>query len=103
MSRRQRRTRQKHVRHAPRRAAASGGLALAVSLLSGTAAEAATLVVESSADTQTQATCGVGDGCTLRDAMTHAADGDTILFASALSGQTIGLGSELPTFTDGDL
>lgn len=107
MSRRQRRTRQKQARHAPRRVAATGGLALTVSLISGSVAQAATtLHVESDADTQTQATCGVGDGCTLRDALTNAGDGDTIVFNSSLSGttgNTIYLSADLPTFSAGDL
>jgi predicted outer membrane repeat protein len=102
MSRRQRRTREKQARHAPRRVVASGGLALAVSLVSGSVADAATLHVESNGDTQGMSSCDVGDGCTLRDALTNAGDGDTIVFNSSLSGSTIGLGGALPTPTPTD-
>lgn len=73
------------------------GLALA---LAGAAAQAATLTVTTAgeiADTEplSRAQCSPAAGdrnCdTLRDAINHAADGDTIVFGAALDGQTISL------------
>ena len=75
----------------------TGGLALA---LAGAAAQAATLTVTTAgeiADTEplSRAQCSPAAGdrnCdTLRDAINHAADGDTIVFGAALDGQTISL------------
>ena len=55
-------------------------------------ARAATLIVTNTADTND----GVCDAdCSLREAIVAAASNDTIVFASALSGQTITLGSTL--------
>lgn len=73
------------------------GLVLA---LVGAAAQAATLTVTTAgeiADTEplSRAQCSPAAGdrnCdTLRDAINHAADGDTIVFGAALDGQTISL------------
>ena len=75
----------------------TSGLALAIA---GAATQAATLTVTTAgeiADTEplSRAQCSPAAGdrnCdTLRDAINHAADGDTIVFGAALNGQTIPL------------
>jgi hypothetical protein len=75
----------------------TSGLALA---LAGATAQAATLTVTTAseiadADPLARAQCSPATGdrqCdTLRDAINHAADGDTIVFGAALNGQTIPL------------
>lgn len=64
-------------------------------LMSASAADAATLVVNTTGDSNDGAgSCGTGT-CSLRDAITQAAAGDTITFATGVTG-TITLSSALP-------
>lgn len=69
---------------------------LCAGLVLTTAAQAATLTVTSTGDT-TVGAAGCGDGCSLREAITAAAAGDTINFSSAVfnTAQTINTNSAL--------
>ena len=70
---------------------------LCAGLVLTTAAQAATLTVTSTGDT-TVGAAGCGDGCSLREAITAAAAGDTINFSSLFNtAQTINITSQLPT------
>jgi CSLREA domain-containing protein len=109
MTGRQRRRREKRLRHRSRptasRLAAGAGLTVGATLAAGGTAQAADFTVNSSLDPGgTTVGCDTTE-CTLREAIT-AANGngnntpDNILFASSLSGSTITLASDLPTITD---
>lgn len=73
---------------------------LCVGLILTTTAQAATLTVTSTGDT-TVGAAGCGDGCSLREAITAAVSGDTIVFDSTVfaAAQTINLTSQLPTIS----
>ncbi|MEM7737125.1 MAG: MBG domain-containing protein, partial [Deinococcota bacterium] len=58
-------------------------------------------VVTKTADTN-DGSCDTAD-CSLREAIANASDGDTITFDASLAGQTITLGSVLPTITIANL
>ena len=74
-------------------------LLASVLLLSATSIEAATLAVNNAADNGTGQCTAIK--CTLRDAISSAATGDTIAFDPALNGQTISLVSGLNITRDG--
>jgi len=73
---------------------------LCAGLILTTTAQAATLTVTSTGDT-TVGAAGCGDGCSLREAITAAVSGDTIVFDSTVfaAAQTINLTSQLPTIS----
>jgi predicted outer membrane repeat protein len=84
--------------------AAGAGITVGATLLMGGAAQAATLTVGSTDDTTGATDCAVATNtdCTLRDAIedANATPASTIVFASAISGDTITLGgTELPQIT----
>jgi hypothetical protein len=84
--------------------ATGAGITVGATLLMGGAAQAATLTVGSTDDTTGATDCAVATNtdCTLRDAIedANATPASTIVFASAISGETITLnGTELPQIT----
>jgi hypothetical protein len=109
MSKRQRKRAEKRRHHhgeqrLGRSLATGAGVTVGATLLMGGAAQAATLTVGSTDDTTGATDCAVATNttCTLRDAIEDANldPASTIIFASALSGDTITLnGTELPQIT----
>src|SRR5918996_2521045 len=73
------------------RLAAGAGAALGATVVFAPAAQAETFVVDSNADDTDGDLCDPGSDCTLREAVREAnggaADPDTIIFASSLSGE----------------
>jgi hypothetical protein len=100
LSKRRRRTREKQIRHA---AAASSGLAVAGTLVSGSVAMAATYQVDTTADSSLTGCTTADNDCSLRGAITDAnADpNSTITFASTVTGSIV-LGGALPTVSAGE-
>jgi hypothetical protein len=109
LSKRQRRAREKQLRHSvlvesvrPRTIAAGSGLAVAASLVTGSVAMAASsFEVDTTADDAALTACTAADNdCSLRGAISRAnADpSSTITFASTVTG-TISLTSDLPTIS----